>query len=203
MPQKNPTDVYVAIGSSAGGFEALSQIVTNLSSSTGFYYFLAQHHSRGEKSILAELLNKMGAIKVLTVTLETLFEPDVIYVLPPELSLIATDNQELIAVKVDENLHIPLPNMDSLLGELCKLKDAKVIGIILSGTGSDGTKGMKLVKNSGGITIAQSPEYALFASMPQHAIDAKIVDYILRVKDIPDKLLKLSDTLKNGTYTTL
>jgi len=202
MPQKNPTDVYVAIGSSAGGFEALRQFVTEFSIDTDFYLFLAQHHARGEKNILAELLNKIGQIEVLTLTKTTVLKPNILYVIPPELCIVATQENSLEVQDVAKESAPPLPNTDFLLFELCKLKNSKVIAVILSGSGSDGTLGVKTVKDLGGIAIAQLPEDALFESMPKHAIETKCVDYILAVKDIPQKLQRLATTIKNGTYTT-
>ena len=192
----------MAIGSSAGGFEALSQLVTDIYPNTGFYYFLAQHHSRNEKTILAELLSRIGRIQVLTVTPQTLFEPNIIYVIPAELCIVVTEHSELKILKVEKDINAPLPSINFLMDELCKIKDAKIIGIILSGSGNDGTKGMGKIKESGGITIAQSLQDALFESMPKHAIDEKTVDYVLPVKDIPDKLQRLAESFKNGTYTT-
>lgn len=199
--KKNPL-VYAVIGSSAGGFEALSQMLSELSYDTGFYFFIVQHHSRTEKSILAGLLDKLGSIRVHTLSQESIFTPNTIYVIPPELSLSVNEYQELKVLPVEETTPAPLPNIDAILGELCKIKNAKIIAIILSGSGNDGTKGVKKVKESGGITMAQSPNEAIFASMPEHAIETKMVDYTLNVKDISDKLLKISHALKNGTYKT-
>jgi two-component system CheB/CheR fusion protein len=144
----------------------------------------------------------MGQIEVLTLTKTTILKPNILYVIPPELCIIATQENSLKVQDVAKESAPPLPNADFLLLELCKLKNAKVIAIILSGSGSDGTLGVKKVKESGGIAIAQLPEDALFESMPKHAIETKCVDYILAVKDIPQKLQRLHHAIKNGTYTT-
>lgn len=95
-----------------------------------------------------------------------------------------------------------MPNADILFKELSTIKKAKTIAIVLSGTGHDGTEGMKVVKESKGITIAQLLEEAIFDAMPLNAISAKVVDYVLDAQDIANKLLKLVHDLKNGTYET-
>ncbi|MBU0632357.1 PAS domain S-box protein [bacterium] len=196
---KKNLHVYVTIGSSAGGLEALSELVASLDKKTGFYYFLAQHHSRTEKSILAGLLNKIGHIKVVALQKDTVFEPDIIYVIPPELILV-TENDRLIVKENNTDTRVPLPNIDFLLNEICKIKNSKIIAIVLSGSGTDATEGMKSVKKRDGITIAQSPEDAIFESMPSSAINEKVVDYILPVKDIGEKLFDISTSFQNGTY---
>ncbi len=193
--------VYVAIGASAGGFEALSQLVANLKEKTGFYYFIAQHHAWTEQNILAGLLNRLGQFKVVTLESGMLFEPDVFYIIPPELRLISKRNK-LVVEYTDVHAKSPLPNIDYLLDEICKIENSKIIAVLLSGSGTDGTKGMKSVKEQNGINIAQSPEDALFESMPKSAINEKIVDYILPVKDIAPKLVELSKAFTNGTYFT-
>ncbi len=199
--KKRAFEVYVAIGSSAGGFEALSELVALLPKKTGFFYFLAQHHARGEKTILADLLGRKSTIEVVLVQEGMIFKPDILYVLPPELK-ITIKNSRPKAVLEDLNLHMPIPNADFLFSQLCTLKNSKVIAIVLSGSGTDGTKGMRAVKESDGITIAEFPQEAMFESMPKSAINAKLVDYVLSVKDISTRLAKLSSAFSNGTYTT-
>jgi len=199
--RKRAFEVYVAIGSSAGGFEALSELVASLPKKTGFFYFLAQHHARGEKTMLAELLGRKSTIEVVLVQEGMVFKPDVLYALPPELKIIIKNNKPK-AVLEDLNLHIPIPSADFLFSELCTIKNSKIIAIVLSGSGSDGTKGMRVVKESDGITIAEFPQEAMFESMPKSAINAKLVDCILSVKDIGTKLAKLSSAFSNGTYIT-
>ncbi|MDO9265820.1 MAG: PAS domain S-box protein [Sulfurimonas sp.] len=199
--KKKAFEVYVAIGSSAGGFEALSELVTLLPKKTGFFYFLAQHHARGEKTILAELLGRKSTIEVVLIQEGMIFKPDILYVLPPELKIIIKNNK-LKVVLEDLNLHLPIPSADFLFSELCTLKNSKVIAIVLSGSGTDGTKGMRAVKESDGITVAEFPQEAMFESMPKSAINAKLVDYVLSVKDIGTRLAKLSSTFIDGTYTT-
>lgn len=196
---KKACEVFVAIGSSAGGFEALSELVTNLPQKTGFFYFLAQHHARGEKTILAELLGRKSTIEVVLVQEGITFLPDVLYVLPPELKVIVHHNKPTI-IPAEENLLSPLPNADFLFTQLSTIAHAKVIAILLSGSGNDGTKGMKLIKEANGITIAQTPEEAMFESMPRSAISTKLVDYILSVEEIGNKLAKIAFTIADGSY---
>ncbi len=198
---KKSFEIYVAIGSSAGGFEALSQLVTVLPKKTGFFYFLAQHHARGEKSILVELLGRKSTIEVVLVTLETIFKPDVLYVLPPELQ-INIQNGKPVPHAGEVDAAIALPNADLLFHKLSTIKNSKIIAVLLSGSGADGTEGMRAVKKQDGITIVQLPEESIFSSMPKSAIHAKVVDYILNIRDIAIKLQELADAFAQGIYNT-
>lgn len=197
---KNAFKTYVAIGSSAGGFEALSELVKYLPEKTGFYYFVAQHHALGEKPILADLLNRSSKIAVVLVELGMVFKPDVLYIIPPKLKIIVKRNTPA-AAEADIN-YTPLPNADILFSELSSIKNSKTIAIILSGTGHDGTEGMRIVKEFGGITMVQFPDESMFDSMPKHAIQEKQVDYILDIQDIALKLVKFANAFKDGTYIT-
>ena len=192
-------NVYVAIGSSAGGFEALSELVTCLPQKTGFFYFLAQHHARAQKSVLAELLGRKSTIAVTLAKEGMLLKPDMLYVFPPELKILIVKNKPTL-VKAELNLPFPLPSADFLFSELCAIKDSKVIAILLSGTGSDGTKGMKVVKESGGVTIAQDPRETMFDGMSTSAINSDMVDYVLSVTEIGDKLSHLSIRFNDDAY---
>jgi two-component system CheB/CheR fusion protein len=200
--EKKPLNVFVAIGSSAGGFEAMSEFVSYLPKKTGFYYFLAQHHALGEKSILSELLQRKSKIKILLVSEAMAFKPDTLYVLPPHLQISINTHNIPTVVQANLDLHLPLPNADQLFATLSTVKNAKTIAILLSGTGHDGTEGMRTVKECGGITIAQNPNEAMFEGMPLHAIEAHVVDYTLNIEDIINKLVKLSHAFAEGTYTT-
>lgn len=199
--KKLPFDIYVTIGSSAGGFEALSELVSYLPKDTGFFYFSAQHHAFSEKTVLAELLSRNTQLTVLTVEEETVFKPDILYILPVELKIIIENNKPK-AVKADVEILRPHPNIDYLFETFSAIENSKTIAILLSGTGSDGTKGIQEVKELGGITIVQSPQEAQFNDMIKNAIDTGDVDYILNVENIAKKLEKLADAFKDGTYIT-
>ena len=200
--KKKAFDVYVGIGSSAGGFETLSELVNYLPEKTGFYYFVAQHHALGEKTILADLLNRNSKIETLLIEPGMLFKPDILYIIPPEIKLVVKKNR-LSVEKIDVSHNTkPLPNADTLFNELSKLKHARAIAVVLSGTGHDGTEGMQSIKEKNGITIAQLPEEAIFDAMPKNAIEAKVVDYTLEIKDIATKLVKLANAFAEGTYVS-
>ena len=192
-------NVYVAIGSSAGGFEALSELVTCLPRKTGFFYFLAQHHARAQKSVLAELLGRKSTIAVTLAKEGMLLKPDMLYVFPPELKILVVKNKPTV-VKSESSSSFPLPNADILFSELCSIKNSKTVAIVLSGTGSDGTKGMKVVKESGGVTIAQAPQETMFDGMSTSSINSDTVDYILSIMEIGDKLSQLSVAFNDDSY---
>ncbi|MBU0720629.1 PAS domain S-box protein [bacterium] len=199
--KKKASSIYVAIGSSAGGFEALSELVASLPPKSGFFYFLAQHCAKGENSMLAGLLGRKSSIEVQSIECGTLFKPDILYILPSELEIYIQNNKPSVREVVTDT-PFPFPNIDILFKTLCTIKNSKIVAVLLSGSGSDGTSGMQAVKNNNGITVVQHPQEAMFAHMPQSAIEAKVVDYILRVKDIAQMLIKFAHAVNEGTYYT-
>ena len=191
--------IYVAIGSSAGGLEALQHLVVSLVKSSGFIYIIAQHHSLAQKSVLASILGRKSVIPITTIEITTHFKPDILYILPPHLQLISHYGK-LKIIPIQEPILPPLPLIDTLFYTLTQIKEAQCIAILLSGTGHDGTAGMIQIKENNGITIVQSPEEAHFDSMLKSAIDAGVVDYILPVYEMTQKLKQLSSSLRDGSY---
>jgi two-component system CheB/CheR fusion protein len=175
----------VAIGASAGGLAAFEQLIENLPADTGMAFVLLSHILRGAKSLLSEILSRSTTMPVVQVTDREQILGNHVYILPPD---------KFMEIQGDSLLLIPRPNkgrntaIDHFLFSLAEDQAHGSIGIILSGEGSDGAEGLKVLKEKGGMTIAQTPATAASKSMPISAIEIDHVDYILSPKEIALKL---------------
>jgi two-component system, chemotaxis family, CheB/CheR fusion protein len=175
----------VAIGASAGGLEAITQLLQNLSPNTGMAYIYVQHLSPDHKSLLTPLLSKVTEMKVQDVEDMDKMRPDNVYVIPynKEIEVIDGHIQLLPRLKNrTSNLSI-----DVLFSSLAETHKENVIGIVLSGSANDGTRGLKEIKLAGGLTFAQD-DTAKFTSMPHSAIAEGVVDFVLSPKEIATEL---------------
>ena len=180
----------VAIGASAGGLDAFQKLIENLPVDTGMAFVLLSHILRGSKSLLPEILARSTRMPVVQVTQETQLRPNHVYVLPPD---------KLMEIRAGSLHLVPRPltgannAIDHFLFSLAADHATGSIGIILSGEGSDGAEGIKLLKEeSGGVTMAQEPASAAAQSMPINAIQIDHVDHILSPEDIAHELAALS-----------
>ncbi|PPD33643.1 MAG: PAS domain S-box protein [Methylomonas sp.] len=183
VPQVNsPRPYIVGIGSSAGGLEALSALIAALPSNLGISYVIIQHLSPTHKSMLVQLLGRETPMAVVEIQDNMLPEPDVIYVAPASRNTIVQDGCfKLLETKREA---LPKPSVNVFLSSMAAEKTEDAIGVILSGTGSDGTAGLREVKLNGGFTFAQEPNSAKYTGMPQSAIDSGCVDWILTPENI-------------------
>ncbi len=190
-PEKtNPSPLYyVGIGASAGGLEALRPFVANLPSGSNMTFILAQHMSPDHRSLMVELLIRETDLKVEEARHNTLPRADTIYVAPPN-SDIAIINGKLRLSK-PHNAIGPKPSVDRFFMSLADDREDKTIGIILSGTGSDGAHGIKAIKAAGGITIAQEPQSAKYDSMPKAAVRTGGADLVLTPAGIASQLVSI------------
>lgn len=179
----------VAIGASAGGLEAITQLLQNLSPNTGMAYIYVQHLSPDHESILTLLLSRVTRMKVQDIDDMEKLEPDNVYVIPYNKEIEVIDGHVKLTPRPKDKL-INL-SIDVLFSSLAETHKENVIGVVLSGAANDGTRGLKEIKLAGGITFAQD-DTAKFSSMPKSAIDAGIVDFILSPKEIAQKLTWLS-----------
>ena len=179
--------VFVGIGASAGGLNVFEKIINALASNSDYVYIIAQHLDSNKKSALAQILSKHTTMEVSEVSQETNFLPNHIYIVPAGYDLIYL-HHHLELQKVDTIQHIPSPSIDKLFEALSLYKKELLVTILLTGTGHDGTQGTKIVKQNGGITIAQSPQDAEYSGMPLSAINAHHIDYVLSIKQINEFL---------------
>lgn len=177
---------YIGIGASAGGLEALQTLLQHLPVDTGACFVIIQHLSPDFKSMMLELLSKHTKMKIENVKDGVLTKRNTIYLLPPKKNVTLNQGELMLTDKVkDAGVNLPI---DVFFKSLAQDQMHKAIGIILSGTGSDGSLGVKALKEVGGLVIAQDPTSAKFDGMPNSAINTGIVDMILRTQEMGEKL---------------
>src|SRR5882762_3006079 len=176
----------VGIGASAGGLEAFSELLRHLPVKTGMAFVLVQHLDPKHSSELREILARTTKLPVAEVADGTVVRPDHIYVIPPDKVMsIKSGILRLGARVLSHGQHLPI---DHFLRSLAEDSADRAIGVILSGTASDGTEGCRAIKAAGGITFAQNEESAKYDSMPRSAVNAGCIDFILPPKDIAREL---------------
>ncbi|HLN21062.1 MAG TPA: chemotaxis protein CheB [Bacteroidales bacterium] len=186
----------VGVGASAGGFEALEQLFRNMPEKCGLAFVVIQHLSPTHKGMLGELLQRVTRLKVYTVTDRMKVKPDAIYVIPSNRSMTIT-NGEFHIFKPIEKQGLRLP-IDLFFRSLAEDRKENSIGIILSGMGSDGSLGLKAIKEKAGLVLVQDPASAKFDSMPRSSIEAVMVDIIAPADELAARLITLttqSDTI--------
>src|SRR5437899_8675695 len=172
----------VGIGASAGGLEAFSDLLHHLPEKTGMAFVLVQHLDPTHGSVLPEILARKTTIPVEEVSDGVHVLPDHIYVIPANTNMLLEDGGlRLSARMVVRGQHMPI---DAFFHSLANERGALAIGVILSGTASDGTEGCTAIKVAGGITFAQDEASAKYSSMPHSAVYAGCIDFVLTPKDI-------------------
>ncbi len=180
----------VGIGASAGGLEAFTRLLEHLPATTGMAYVFVQHLDPTHPSLLPELLARVTTMPVREVTDGMSVEPDQVYVLPPNASL--TLEKGIFMLGPLLSLSGQRLAIDHFFRSLARERPSQAIGVLLSGTASDGTGGLQAIKAEGGITFAQDAHSAAFPQMPQSAIAMGVVDRILPPEEIARELTWLS-----------
>ena len=185
-----PNDSFpiVGVGASAGGLKALKSLLGHLPDKPALAFVVIQHLDPTRESLVPQLLSKLTGMQVCQVEHETHVQPNRVYVLPPGKYLSISGGE----------LHLSEPDrprssrmaIDFFLRSLATDQHHRAVAIILSGTGTDGTLGIKAVKAAGGLVIAQEPSTADFDGMPQSAIDSGIVDHTLSPEAMSDVLVR-------------
>lgn len=192
MKKTNSTseDLYVVgIGASAGGLDALQRLFKSIPADTGMAFVVIQHLSPEFVSMMPELLSKHASMPIYTAEDKMTIKPNCVYLNRRNKNLHIKGHQLYLLDKGPaHNLNLPIDIFFNTLGEEFKEKS---IGIILSGTGSDGSRGIKTIKGSGGIIMVQTPESAQFDGMPNSAIATNTVDFLLPPEDMGDILAKI------------
>ena len=184
----NPPTHYVGIGASAGGLEALEEFFNTMPNATGMTFIIVQHLSPDYKSMMVELLSRKTPMQVLQIEDGMTAEADCIYLIPPKKNLEIYHAQLFLTEQQrDTGLYLPI---DIFFRSLAIDQRKKAIGIILSGTGSDGTLGLRAIKEQGGLVMVQDYSSAKFDGMPKSAIATGLADYILDAGRMSDALVK-------------
>ena len=180
----------VAVGASAGGLEAVTQLLSHIPAKGGIAIVLVQHLAPKHESSLVTLLTRASKMPVSEVAKTTPVEANHVYVIPPGKDLVYAAGSLLLKAR-DENhgLHMPV---DRFMESLAKEEANRAIGVVLSGTGSDGALGLHAIKARGGIALAQSEDSAKFDGMPHAAITTGCTDFVLPPALIGEKLTQIA-----------
>lgn len=190
-----------AIGASAGGLEALQKLISHIPKSiSDVAIVVVQHLSPNYKSMLVESLQGQTTLDVTEVSNGVVVKEKVIYITPPDRE-ITIRNGKFQLSKLPRN-HTSHPSINTLFTSLAEDLKEKSVGIILSGTGSDGAAGLKRIEEVGGVTIVQDPRTAKFNSMPQVAIDTVKIDFILTPEKIGERLATIIKKAAKKIQTT-
>lgn len=177
----------VGMGGSAGGLEAFGQFLANMPTDSGMAFVLVSHMDPTQKGMMPELLQRFTKMQVLQVKDGMKVCPNCVYVIPPNRDMsILHGTLQLLETSAPRGLRLPI---DFFFRHLAEDQEERAVGIILSGMGTDGTLGIKAIREKLGMVMVEDPASAKFDGMPRSAIDTGLVDYIAPVKELPAKLL--------------
>jgi two-component system, chemotaxis family, CheB/CheR fusion protein len=179
----------VGVGASAGGLEALTAFLKALPARTGMAVVVVQHLAPQHESALVQLLSKSTSMPVLEVSNGIALQRNHVYVIPPNKSM--TIHGGVLDLIPRERASPPYHPIDEFCASLAREQKTTAIGVILSGSGSDGTLGLKAIKSEGGVTFAQDPKTAAWPAMPRSAISADAVDFVLPPAGIASELVRI------------
>ena len=174
----------VAIGASAGGLEALESFFDHMPGTADFAFVVIQHLSPDYKSLMGELLAKHTTMEIVQAEDGVQLRPGVIHLIPRKKNMTVYQGT-LFLTEQEHGLNLPI---DIFMQSLAEDAGERSVGVVLSGTGSDGTRGLRAIKEAGGLVIVQDEEDAKFNGMPRSAISTGIVDFILPAAHIPEEL---------------
>lgn len=203
------TPYVVGIGASAGGLEALERFFESVPADSGMAYVVVQHLSPDFKSLMGEILVRRTQLPIHQAEDGMRVKANNVYLIPPKKNIIISGGLLHLAdrdLSMGHGVNLPI---DVFLRSLANDLHEKAIGIVLSGTGSDGTRGIRAVKEAGGLVIVQTEDSAKFDGMPRSAIGTGLADFVLVPEDMPSRLLQYvqhpysvhSDTAENELAT--
>jgi len=193
MPSSSENEIensefsIVGIGASAGGLEPIRKLLEKLPVDTGMSFVVIQHLAPGQESLLPEILSRSTKMKVLQVQDGMQVEQDNVYVITPGTTMTLKNGQLRLVPKGGA-----LKPINDFMISLASEQKTQAIGIVLSGTGNDGTEGLKAIKAEGGITFAQDPDTAQYPDMPKNAIAAETTDFVLSPEQIAKELGRIA-----------
>ena len=187
MSKVEQSVITVGIGASAGGLEAFKVLFECLPVDTGLSFVVIQHLAAGQESMLTDILSRFTKMPVQAVKDGLSVVPNHVYVIPPG-TIMTMENKVL---KLNSTGKSVKP-IDAFFVSLAENLKTQSLGIVLSGTGSDGTEGLKAIKAQGGITFAQTPVTAQYGDMPQSAISAEAADFVLPPDKMAQELQKIA-----------
>ena len=192
--ERNGNFLVVGLGASAGGVQALRDFFSQVPAQTGMAYVVILHLSPDHDSQLAEVLQSSSLLPVTKVERPIRVEPDHVYVIPPNKSLEINDGHINVSqMTSDEVRRAPV---DIFFRTLAQSHGPRAVSVVLSGTGANGSMGMKRVKEMGGLCIVQDPQEAEYDDMPRHSMATGLVDYVLPVAQIPAQIIAYREQVK-------
>ncbi|MEZ6060843.1 MAG: chemotaxis protein CheB [Planctomycetaceae bacterium] len=183
----NTPRLFVGIGASAGGLAPIEEFFDNMPNDSGLAFVVVQHLSPDFKSLMDQLLARHTRMAIHKVTDGIVVEPDSIYLIPPEKNMALSQGRLLLTQQTGErSLKLPI---DFFFRSLARESGEKAVGIVLSGTGSDGSRGIKDIHEAGGVVLVQSENSAAFDGMPRAAIQTGIVDILCEPHEMPKRIM--------------
>ncbi|MFB9107784.1 chemotaxis protein CheB [Flavobacterium gyeonganense] len=190
--QINPDFKVVIIGGSAGSLNALMQILPQLSVIKSFAIVIVVHRKSTDEQTFEELIEIKSPVKVKKVEDKVALIPGFIYIAPSNYHLLFEKNHTL-SLDTSEKVNYSRPSIDVSFESAAEIYKEQLTGILLSGSNSDGTEGLKAIKNQGGTIIVQNPDSADMPFMPNHAIQNTVPDYVLNVQEILKFILSIDN----------
>ncbi len=188
--------LVVGLGASAGGIQALKEFFTQVPDDSDMAYVVILHMSPEHESKLAEILQVTSQIPVTQVRERVKIEPNYVYVIPPNRNLGMRDGHLMLSEMTQrEQRRSPV---DTFFRTLAEANEERGVSVILSGTGANGSMGMKRIKEHGGVAFVQDPEESEYQDMPRNAIATGMADYVLPVREIPAKII--SSGITSGPF---
>ncbi|MBB64991.1 MAG: hypothetical protein CMO81_07985, partial [Waddliaceae bacterium] len=196
---KNGSPLYVVgIGASAGGLEAIEAFFEHMPQKTGLAFVVVQHLSPDHKSLMDELLSRKTSIPVSIVKQDTKITANHIYLLPTNQEMIISNGHFFLSER-DKSIGISYP-INTFFKSLASDFQHRSIGVVLSGSGADGTKGIEAIHDAGGFSIAQEPDSCSFPDMPRSAISSRCIDLILPPNRMADSIIRYSQTTERVSH---
>lgn len=180
----------VVLAASAGGLNAFSQVVVGLPKQFPAGLLAVQHLDPHHRSLMATILGHRTALQVREARADDRVLPGILFMAPPDRHLLVNPNQRLLLAET-ELVHFVRPSADLLFESAAACFRARTLGVVLTGTGSDGNMGVRAIKKVGGTVLVQDPETAEFRGMPDASIRTGCVDFVLPLGQIPATLIRL------------
>jgi two-component system, chemotaxis family, protein-glutamate methylesterase/glutaminase len=178
----------VAMGTSAGGLNALSQVLRTLPQNFPSSIVVVQHLSPTHKSWMPDLLGRSTKLHVKQAEHNEIMLPGTVYIAPPDEHLLVGPGKLQLAHT--QLVHFSRPSIDLLFESVAGTYGSRSMGVVLSGSGSDGAAGIRAIKEAGGTTVAQKPDEAEFPPMPRAAVETGCIDFVVALEKIGETLME-------------
>ncbi len=182
----------IGIGSSAGGLEALEEFFKNVPEDSEMAYIIVSHTDPARSSLLPDIIRRRANIPVTEVSDGITIEPNVVYLPPSNRDLVLEGDR--FRLKEQQRNSMPRLPIDSFFKSLAESGGEQACCVILSGTGTDGAQGLRVIKEKGGVTVVQSIESAMYRGMPESAVATSLADFVLRPSEMPERLIECFST---------